>query len=144
MYRNNNRGQWQGAPYANAPAYAPYHNQPMPQFKKHSGAKTKRYTPKQGPNKGVEMIHTHGWTAHKRKDFITYSCNTTGKSKQSDKGWIGSIAVEVLNHNTGQKSFYWGTMEAKTSKVVINDLGLVINPKARNGGYTGTFINKRR
>ncbi len=137
-----NPSNWNGAPYANAPAYAPMYNQPQPMPKKHSGAKTKKYFPTQGPNKGVEMIHTHGWMFRRGSGLTTFSCNTTQKSKLSEKGWIGSIAVEVVNHNTKQKEFYWGTMEAKTGKVVINELALVINPKGGKGGYTGTFINR--
>ena len=152
MYRNNynnnsygnNQGRngWQGVPFNNAPSYQPnQYNQPR---KKKSGAKSKRYTPNNGNNAGKGMIHTHGWRYSKRAGLITYSCNTTSKSVKKDSGWIGSIACEVMQVDSSQKAFYWGVMEAATGKVVIQDLGIVINPKANNGGYCGTFINKRR
>lgn len=155
MSNNNNYGRNQNyanygtghqVPYSNAPAFNPYdyNDRPRPQYKKRSGAKSKRYTPTSGNNAGKGMIHTHGWRFTKRAGLITYSCNTTKKSVKKDTGWIGSIACEVMQVDSSQKAFYWGVMEAATGKVVIQDLGIVINPKANNGGYCGTFINKRR
>ncbi len=141
MWKNNNQGGWGGVPFNNQPRYNnnQYNGYPQPQNKKkHSGAKTKRYTPTQGTNKGVEMTHTHGWMFRKRTGLTTFSCNTTSKSKLKDSGWVGSIACEVVSEN-GQKSFYWGTMEYKTGKVVIADLGIVVSPKGGKGGYTGKF-----
>lgn len=108
--------------------------------KKHSGAKTKKYYPKTGGNAGVEMTHTHGWMYRRREGLTTFSCNTTSKSVLKESGWMGSIACEVISGNK-QKSFYWGTMEYKTGKVVIDSLGLVISPKGGKGGYTGSFTN---
>lgn len=125
--------------------YTPYvnrgtaNNHQKHQSKKHSGAKSKKYTPTAGNNAGKSQIITNGWMYRRRTGLITYKCNTTSKSQLTDKGWIGSIACEVVNRATGQKSFYWGTMEASTGKVVINDLGIVINPKGGKGGYTGPF-----
>jgi hypothetical protein len=134
---NNNRGG-----YNNNGGGGGYNNNRNAQpSKKHSGATTKKYFPKTGPNAGVEMIHTHGWMYRAKTGLVTYSCNTTSKSQLTDKGWIGSIACEVIHKGTGQKAFYWGTMEAKTGKVVIGDLGLVVSPKGGKGGYTGTFVN---
>jgi len=130
---NNNRGGYNrngGGGYRN--------NQPA---KKHSGAKTKKYMPTSGPNKGVEQTHTHGWMFRKRTGLVTFSCNTTKNSKLTDKGWYGSVAVTVTNVGTGQKSFYWGTMERSTGKVVVGDLGIVVSPKGGKGGYTGSFTN---
>lgn len=110
-------------------------------YRKHSGATMSRYTPKDGPNKGSEQTIVNGWKLA-NKQLISISCVTTKKSEPTDKGWAGHIACEVVNKATGQKSFYWGTMEIKTGKTVIKDLGLVLNPRARNGGYCGTFINR--
>jgi hypothetical protein len=136
---NNNNGGWKGAPFNNAPAYQPNYNQPQPR-KKHSGANLTKYTPKEGPNAGTEMYLTTGWMYRKNQGLTSFKCNTTKKSKLSEKGWIGSIMCEVITNN--QKSLYWGTMEKKSGKVVINELAIVINPKAKNGGYAGSFINK--
>lgn len=108
--------------------------------KKHSGAKLTKYHPKTGVNAGVEQFLTSGWRLA-GKDLISFSCVTTSKSVLSDKGWFGSIACSVINTKTGAKSFYWGMMQKATGKVVISDMALVLNPKAKNGGYCGTFIN---
>lgn len=131
-YNNNNNG------YNNNQGYNNRQNAPK---KKHSGATTKRYVPTEGVNKGVEMQITNGWMFRKNGGLNTFKCNTTSKSVLSDKGWYGSVACEVTNKSTMQKSFYWGTMEAKTGKVVIGDLGLVVSPKGGKGGYTGSFTN---
>lgn len=127
-YGNNsyNRGGYNNSNRNNAP-------------KKHSGAKSKKYTPTQGKNAGKSQIITNGWMFRRGVGLVTYKCNTTSASQLTEKGWIGSIACEVVNRAAGQKSFYWGTMEASTGKVVINDLGIVISPKGGKGGYTGPF-----
>ncbi|MDD5151421.1 MAG: hypothetical protein PHC28_13265 [Flavobacterium sp.] len=125
---NNNRG---------------YNNNAQHQKKvvKHSGAKTTKYFPTTGPNKGIEQHLTTGWKLANR-ELIAIKCVTTQKSKLSDKGWLGSVACTLTNTKTGIQAFHWGTMEAKTGKVVIDALAMVVNPKAKNGGYAGTFINK--
>ncbi len=108
---------------------------------KHSGAKLTRYFPKNGVNAGVEQYLVTGWRLVDRQ-LISIRCVTTSKSKLSDKGWFGSVAVTLTNTKTGVQAFHWGTMQKTTGKVVINDLAMVINPKAKNGGYAGTFLNK--
>ncbi len=115
------------------------YQQPRKQQKK-SGASHKTYTPSQGPNKGELQHFTFGWR-RTRYGFITYSCVTTSKSKETEKGWFGSVAIEIVNKDTGSKSFAWGTMERKTGKVVVDSLSLVINPRAKNGGYCGSYLN---
>jgi hypothetical protein len=107
---------------------------------KHSGAKTKRYFPTTGPNAGVEQSLTSGWKLANR-DLISIRCVTTSKSKLSEKGWLGSIACTLTNTKSGVQSFHWGTMHHSTGKVVIDAIAMVINPKAKNGGYSGTYIN---
>lgn len=106
---------------------------------KHSGAKSTKYHPKTGPNAGVEQCLTTGWRLSKG-ELISIKCVTTSKSHLSDKGWLGSIACTFTNTKTGQFSFHWGTMEHKSGKVVIDTMAFVINPKAKNGGYAGTFL----
>lgn len=148
MAYNNNGGAYRQGGYNNNRSYNSngYNNQNQGynrnnggSGKKHSGATTKRYVPQSGANKGHEMHITNGWMFRKRTGLITFKCNTTSKSVLQESGWMGSIACEVINKGTGQKSFYWGTMEAKTGKVVIGDLGIVVSPKGGKGGYTGSF-----
>lgn len=103
---------------------------------KHSGCTKSTYTPTEGANKGVLQIIVNGWMAHRGKPMLKFTAVTTSKSKLSEKGWFGSVAVTVINMETMQKQFYWGCMEKNTGKVVIADLGLVMNPK---GGYKGVI-----
>lgn len=110
-------------------------------FVKHSGAKLTRYIPETGANAGVEQHLVTGWRLANR-ELISIKAITTNKSNLSEKGWFGSIAVTFTNTKTGQTSFHWGTMEKKTGKVVVNEMAFVMNPRAKNGGYAGTFLNK--
>ena len=111
------------------------------QIVKHSGAKHTKYYPKTGPNAGVEQHLTSGWRLS-NKELISIKALTTSKSKLSDKGWFGSVAVTMTNTKTGANSFHWGTMQEATGKVVIDSMAFVMNPKAKNGGYAGTYLNK--
>lgn len=123
----------------NSAAYNPNYNgnYNLTQVKvkpKHSGCKVSRYTPTMGANKGQPQTIVNGWMCHKGKPMLSFTAVTTSKSKLSDKGWYGSVAVTVINKSDMSKQFYWGTMEKTTGKVVISDLGIVMNPK---GGYKG-------
>lgn len=109
------------------------------EVKKHSGAKLHRYTPEKGVNAGVEQHFVTGWRLSKG-ELISIKCVTTSKSNLSDKGWFGSVACTFTNTKTGVTSFHWGTMEKKTGKTVIQSMAMVVNPKAKNGGYAGTYL----
>lgn len=114
-----------------------YQNNPK---KKHSGATHKKYIPTSGPNKGQQQYCTYGWMYRKNIGLVTLMCVTTKNSRESEKGWLGSIACTLITKQSGLKSFWWGTMHKATGKVVINDLGIVLNPRAPRGGYCGTFM----
>jgi len=116
-------------------------NNSRQEYKKHSGAKLTKYIPTSGDNSGQEMHLVTGWRLSNR-ELISIKATTTSKSKLSDKGWFGSIAVTFTNTKTGESNFHWGTMEKKTGKVVVDKLAFVMNPKAKNGGYAGTYLNK--
>ncbi|MFH7010291.1 hypothetical protein ACHRV5_00380 [Flavobacterium sp. FlaQc-52] len=124
-YNNQNKG------YSN--------NNQNKQKVKHSGAKATTYTPTSGPNQGVEQHLTTGWRLSKG-ELIAIKCVTTSKSNLSDKGWFGSVACTFTNTKTGVQSFHWGTMQKNGGKVVIDGMAFVINPRAKNGGYAGTFL----
>lgn len=106
-----------------------------------SGATSTKYVPKSGSNKGLDQYVTNGWMVS-NKQFIQISCVTTKNTQLSEKGWYGNVACTVTNKTAMTESLFWGTMQKSTGKVVINDLNLVLNPKAPNGGYTGTYLKK--
>lgn len=134
-YNGNSRNHQQSAAYGQG-----FQN---PQRKK-SGAKSSAYVSKTGQNAGLEMRITNGWMKKSNGSFVTIKCNTTSKSEEKESGWAGSISCDVVDKTSGQKTFYWGAMEMKTGKVVISELALVINPKAPNGGYCGSFLNSNK
>lgn len=152
-YSYNNRGYGYGQQpqygYGQQPQYRQNNYQPryQPQqqtSRKKSGAKLTRFTITKGPNAGAQRQCTSGWNISRSGGINTFLCCTTNKSQDTGKGWVGSVACEVINKATNQKAFYWGTMQISTGKVVINDLGIVLNPKAPNGGYCGKFTQSKR
>lgn len=125
-YNSNNQG------YNN-------NNNSNKQAVKHSGAKHTTYFPQTGNNAGVEQHLTTGWRLANR-ELISVKAVTTSKSSLSEKGWFGSVAVTFTNTKTGVQQFHWGTMQKSTGKVVVDSMAFVMNPKAKNGGYAGTFL----
>jgi hypothetical protein len=126
--------------YNRAP-YSPQYRDNRPPKK--SGASKRTYTPTEGPNKGNVQSFTHGWKKT-RQGFISISCKTTSKSELSEKGWYGHVACNVVNMTTGETNLHWGCMEKSTGKVIIDKLAIVINPKAPNGGYCGSYLKRSR
>lgn len=139
-YPKQNRGYYPQP--QNYGGYQQPYSPMKPQYRKHSGAKLTKYTPTQGDNKGREQYLVTGWRLNRNRELISVKCVTTSKSKLSDKGWIGSIACTFTNTTTGETNFHWGTMLKSTGKVVIDKLAVVLNPKAKNGGYCGTYLQK--
>ena len=111
-----------------------YYPQQKP-FKKHSGAKHRTYTNADG----LVQYLTTGWRLTRNKELISYKAVTTKKSVLSDKHWFGSVWITLTNKVTGEVNSHWGTMQKSTGKVIISDLGVVMNPRANNGGYCGSF-----
>lgn len=80
----------------------------------------------------------------KRWGLISYFCTPfrpNGKTKVSvsktgieHETWTIEVKME-----SGQKTLYFGFYNTQTKKLTCKDLGLVMNPKAKNGGYCGTY-----
>lgn len=118
----------------------PNYNRQDPNQKKHTGAKHKRVTIRKGDNAGVERLITIGWNYTRSHGLITFFARTTNKStvtkSKSEREWISSIAVTVTDKFKHQ-STAWGLMERATGKVIISDLGIVINPSKNFCGGIG-------
>lgn len=110
-------------------------------YVKKSGCQTKMAVTKHGEQKQV----TYGWRAVKGMGIIKYfaaPCKHTKKAKSnSGKVWYMGVAVTVTVQNTGQKNFYFGAMDS-TGKVIIKDLGIVMNPKGGKGGVVAVIGKK--
>lgn len=106
--------------------------------KKRSGCQTGRWADGE--------YWTNGWKASKRFGLVKFSAFTTKKTDSiqsgSGRSWLTNILVKVQKEFEKEQLFS-GLMDPNTGKVVIKDLGMVMNPKAPNGGYIGRYGTKK-
>jgi hypothetical protein len=108
--------------------------------KKRSGAKF-GYS-----NGNAATPFVRGWKATRRFGLITYLCvpykitrtHTSGSGKEWEN-WM--LKIQFADGKTELKSCLYNV---QSKKVIINDLGMVINPNAPNGGYCGSFVKRNR
>jgi len=119
-----------------------YQYQPQKQVKKHSGAKTGIL--RNGNYVGEQYVQ--GWNYSKAHGLRTFLSTPYGKTKKSvSKNGNEWLNVMVKVQPKQQKAFIVsGMMEIRTSRVIIEELGIIMNPKAPNGGYCGTMFQSRR
>ncbi|MDB5230437.1 MAG: hypothetical protein JWN76_1242 [Chitinophagaceae bacterium] len=105
--------------------------------KKHSGCHA-------GKDKN-DNPYVQGWKYSRRdgmRSFLATPYSKTKSVKSADSGiewqnWMVKISQEgKLPQITG------GMYNPATKKVIVKDLGYIMNPKGGKGGYVGTFINK--
>jgi hypothetical protein len=105
------------------------------QKKKHSGAGHKTSVGKGG------NPCTWGWNFSKRFGLVKFLCVFTSATKVVDSGrnrtWA-NVMVKITKPMSAPQTVS-GMMDVHTGMVTIQDLGIVINPKAPNGGYCGKF-----
>lgn len=141
--RNNNYNKSNLHSYSYSPRFTD--NFDPRNYVKKSGCTTGRYTNKEYVNTSTGEVvkpdskpYTQGWKASKRIGLISIMCVPTAKSKvvESKRGktWISSIACTVTNKQAMTRQLHWGLMEKSTGKVIIKDLGIVLNPKGGKGG----------
>jgi len=104
--------------------------------KKHSGSKTGM-----GSNKHPWV---NGWNYSKRDGITKVFCHpykgthaTTSKTGKVSEVWIAEITVGKDEPYIRPVLYY-----PATKKVIVNCLGWVLNPSAKNGGYCGTFTKR--
>ena len=105
---------------------------------KHSGAKS-----------GIDKKggrYTNGWMTNKRVGMVSFFCaptkNTTAVMSKTGNSWLTCIAVKVQFRDLMKEELHWGLMHEASGKVIIQSLGLVVNPKAPNGGFSGKYGKK--
>lgn len=103
------------------------------QRKKHTGSKS-------GFDKNGNP-YTTGWNYSRANGLVTFLATPYGKSKEvqsaSGRSWL-NVMVKVSRKM--QKDFIVsGMMDLRSGMVTIEELGLVMNPKAKNGGYCGKY-----
>jgi hypothetical protein len=142
----NNGGYNNGQSYGPQQAYGPQYparrsnghsNNGQHAQKKHSGAKFKSSDKNGNPC-------TTGWNKSRFAGFVTFLCVVTSKSvkSESDRGnkYI-SVMVKVRKQMSPEETTN-GLMNTATGQVTIQSMGVVINPKAPNGGYCGRYGKK--
>lgn len=149
MYNNQyggSRSQYGFTPYANRngrPMNYGYnqntrYSRNAPQIKKHSGCSS-------GLTKKDQTLYVRGWKFDKRnglRSFIAGPNKNTSDHKSKTSGRVWQNWTCKITEASGQSFLTSCLYDTTTGKVIINDLGFVMNPKARNGGYVGTFVNK--
>lgn len=102
--------------------------------RKHSGCKYKASSANGTPV-------TTGWNYSRRFGLVTFLCvttkNTSVHTSKSGKEWL-NVMVKV-SKAMSKDEVVSGLMERHTGKVIVKELGIVLNPKAPNGGYCGRY-----
>lgn len=114
------------------------------QKKKKSGAGFKLAVTKNGEQKPC----TWGWKANKYTGLTKFFCAPCKHTKSVISGtgrtWLCGVACTITNSMSGTSTFHFGMMDLSTGKVIIDKLGIVINPKANNGGVVATIGGGKR
>lgn len=110
-------------------------------IKKHSGAKESMI--KIGENKGKSCITA--WNYSKRFGLRTFLVTSYKNSKfiTSKKGREWQTMMVTIKSSGQIPQIASAFLDVMTNKVYIPDMKMVINPKAPNGGYCGTFERRK-
>lgn len=103
-------------------------------FKKHTGCKFR------AADKNGNPVTT-GWNYSRRHGLVSFLATpykgTSVHKSRSGKEWL-NVMVKITRQMQAPH-IVSGLMERGTGKVIIKDLGIVMNPQARNGGYCGSY-----
>lgn len=138
-YQRNNRGQFSNGGYNNNNngGYNSNYNGGQRQApRKKSGAKFTR-------DKNGNPCTT-GWNKSRFAGFVKFLCVVTKSSVESESQTGNkyiSVMVKVQKQMTPEETTN-GLMNINTGQVTIQSMGIVLNPKAPNGGYCGRYGKK--
>lgn len=105
--------------------------------KKHSGCSAGL------SNNADKTPYVQGWKVDKEnglRKFFAFPYKGT-KQYTSETGKVWENWIVEITPKDGRKWITTCLYDVQTRKVIINDLGFVMNPKGGKGGYVGTFIN---
>jgi hypothetical protein len=129
----SNNGGYQQRSYENGGGYPQrsYGNRPQAAPKKHSGCKY-RSSAKNG-----KPCMT-GWNYSKRYGIISIIASPNTNKLKTKSSRLENWYVKV----TINKEVKWmhGFFNTDNKKVIIQELGFVMNPNASNGGYCGKYF----
>jgi hypothetical protein len=120
------------------------YNQNQQQRKKHSGA-VSGVSKKDGLLGSKQIPFVRGWNYSKAHGLVSffaapYGKTSAHKSKTSGKMWENWMVK--VSPKMAKPFIVSGLYDQMSGKVIINELGMVLNPKAPNGGYCGKFGGK--
>jgi hypothetical protein len=108
--------------------------------KKHSGCK--QVVMQRGGNSGETCLVV--WNFSKRRGMISgiitpYKGTKTSTSKNGRvwENWFCTLDYK----DSGQQRKCSALVDPSTGKAIVKELGMIANPRAKNGGYFGTFTN---
>lgn len=85
--------------------------------------------------------YVRGWKASKRKGLVVYLCTPykdtkvhESKSGRKWENWVCKVQPE-----SAQSYLISCLYDVMNNKVIINEIGYVLNPKGGRGGYCGRF-----
>lgn len=85
------------------------------------------------------------WNFQKRRGMLTafiapyYATGDIHVDKKTESNEYIVMMCKLHYKDSGIEKHFPVLMNIKTHKVVLKDLGMVINPNAKNGGYFGSF-----
>ncbi len=134
-YKNNSRGQRSNNGSNNRNSNNDSNNGEQ---KKHSGCKMSLAT--KGSHQGSQVLT--GWKYSKRTGMISIIASPYSKTQEviskSNRTWQNWM-VKFTFKDTLQTKIYGGLFDVNNHKIIIKEIGWVLNPKAPNGGYVGKF-----
>lgn len=135
---NNNRNAWQDVPFKQ-----PYNHQPQQPKKKHSGCRLHtNFVDKQTG----EIVNAHfmtAWNYSKSRGMLSIIASPRkGDKLKTANPKFENWAVKVFNTKTLETVWHNGFYDKTKQKVTIKDMQFVLNPRAKNGGYAGTFVKR--
>lgn len=124
------------SPYGGYQSRAPRRQyQTTATYKKHSGAKYGI-----GSNNAP---YISAWNYSRRHGLVKVFCRpykgTSVHTSKSGKEWHNWFVTVTAGYSVRNLS---GLYDPVTQRVIIKELGMVVNPKARNNGYCGTFTKR--
>jgi hypothetical protein len=113
---------------------------------KHSGCTSGTY---EKDSKGLlcsgttKINYIRGWKYDKRNGLRSFLACPYSKTKTitSGTGKVWENWMVKVTLCDGQNLIMGGMYDVQSRKVIIKDLGFVMNPKGGKGGYVGSFVN---
>lgn len=126
----NNRGGYSRNNYGNSYGGNGYSGGQNRQAKKRTGCKSGQDT------NGNPYVR--GWNVSRQYGLVTFLCVPYGKTKQSQSksGKVWENWMVKVQPKMGKEYIVGGMYDVQTRRVIIKDMGLVLNPKA---DYCGKF-----